>query len=1154
MSSEFADIWLESIKKLDNKNHLKHGEIYSKDGSVRDFRIDDNMVEARVEGIPGDFFKVKIEFKKLSPRDKGKLNKLIKDNRQLQTIILNDGLPRDLFLSDVKIIPDSLSDFKMSCDCKNTGLFCKHNAAVFHYLSREIDKNPYLLLTLRDYHVDKLFESGKNPIASIDDLLSENRKFTMHDYIDADDVPLLINDLKFRLNNHAGFFSSNTVSFKEILIDTLKTFGILIQRVNNFHVFHSTYVHYINFGDSFKLRTDDLDYIFRKKWHHPENWEKFHINLDGNYNPTNFETGRALNFRLKNLKHALFALFAEFKYSDINYYNSDLKFFYEIYLLTSRLISKNALIPQFFKLKNGEYAIRWIPSFNDTVSQLIDNLAYKCPDDLISYEGKPLGKYEQVVVAISLFFCGFAAYASYNAKSSLMDSMKSNIYYQLFFFKSQVFHVKGDEKAISNWLAPLYENESDFKFLLEVTQEDEMFLITPKVIIDDEMFILSDILESGGYPNIVRSSRIITDIFTRYRWDVDLTDEIKMDIADFTFFNSAVVYGFRNMGIEVVLPDELTVTKSAKLSLVSDENISSKTSLTLDDLNRFDWKVAIGDESFSLSEFEDLSNNYNGLLKLNNKYVRINPDDLRAIDRQTDLIPVNPTQNDLMHFILSGDIEKLDIGINDKLSEMIDNLLEFKDVDVPGSLNGELRHYQKTGFSWLYQNMKTGFGSILADDMGLGKTIQVLATILYIKENDLLDGEVLVIAPTSLLTNWQKEIEKFTPSLTSFIYHGPSRNLPDDDVDILLTSYGIARQDFDLLKDLDIYLCVVDEAQNIKNPSAKQTRAIKALEAKHKIALSGTPIENRLAEYWSIFDFINRGYLYSLNMFNERFIKPIENYHDQEALDTFKKITSPFILRRHKTDKDIIKDLPDKFVNDIYCNLTLKQAAMYEETLNVLLRDVEDSEGIARKGLVLKLITSLKQICNHPAQFSKSKKMSVDESGKMEVLVNILENILDNDEKVLIFSQYVQMGEILKELIERHFDEEVLFFHGQLSRKKRDEMIDKFQNGDENRIMVLSLKAGGTGLNLTAAQNVIHYDLWWNPAVENQATDRAYRIGQKNNVMVYRFITTGTFEERINQILSEKIELAEVAIDSKESFITEMNNDDLKEMLKLRRF
>ncbi len=1152
--SHLADVWLENIKKLDDINHLKHGEIYAGDGSVQNFQINDNVVGSRVEGAPGDFFNVKIKFKKLSTRDKGKLNKLIRENHQLQNKILNDGVPRELFDSNVKIIPDSLKDFKMSCNCKNKGLFCKHKASVFHYLSKEIRKNPFLILTLRDYHVEKIFDSSKSEIPSIDGLMAERREFREHGDADIDEIPLLINDFKFLLNGHSGFFSSSTLSFKDILIDTLKEFSILIQKVNKNVVIDSFYVHYINFGDSLDQKTDDLEHIFQKKWYNPQNWKQFRLNIDKNYNVVNFETGIPLHFKIKNLKHALFALFAEFKFSDISKYNKDLQFFNELYRVTSGLIYKNALIPQFFKLKNGEHAVRWIPSSDKGVSELIDNLACKCPDNLISYEGNPLGKYEQVCVAISLFFSGFSAYASYNSNSSIIRTMKNNMYYQLFFFKSQKFHIMGDEKSISNWLAPLFENDNNYKFILEVAQKDEMFVIDSKVIIEDETLILKDIIKSGQYPAIIRHSKLITDIFERYGWEVDLASELKVDINGFMDFSSSIIHRFEKNGIDVVLPEELRIAKSAKLSLMSDEETLSKTSLTLDDLNKFDWKVAIGDETFSLTEFENLSHHYNGLVKLNNRYLKVNAEDLHNIDFQTDFIPINPTQNDLMHFILSGDIEKFDIGVNDKLSELIDDLFDFEDVEVPDSLHGELREYQKVGFSWLYQNMKIGFGSILADDMGLGKTIQVLTTILYLKEHDLIEGNVLIIVPTSLLTNWQMEIEKFTPTLTSHIYHGPDRALSDEDTDIILTSYGMVRQDFEILNDLNIFLCVVDEAQNIKNPSTKQTKAIKALEAKHKMALSGTPIENRLSEYWSIFDFINKGYLYTLRIFNERFIKPIENEHDMESLEAFKKITSPFILRRHKNDKNIIKDLPDKFVNDIYCNLTVKQAAMYEETLNVLLRDVEQSEGIARKGLVLKLITSLKQICNHPAQYSNSKNMSIDESGKMEVLISILENILDNDEKVIIFSQYVKMGEILKKLIEKEFGEEVLFFHGQLSRKKRDDMVDKFHNSVKNRIMVLSLKAGGTGLNLTAAQNVIHYDLWWNPAVENQATDRAYRIGQENNVMVYRFITRGTFEERINQILMEKIELAEIAIDSQESFITEMSNDDLNEMLKLRRF
>jgi len=1140
---DLVNSWLKSIKNLDNKNHLKHGEIYARDGSVQDFEINDNVVTAKVEGAPGDFYNVKIEFKTLSSTDNEKLNRLIKNSPHLQTAILNENIPQELFFNDVKIIPDSIIDFKMSCDCKNTGLFCKHKAAVFHYLSKELLKNPFLILTLRDYHIDALFED-ESQIKGIDDLFNDN-DIVEHD--DVGDVPFLINDFKFLLDDKTDFFKSSTLSFKSILIDTLMDFSHIIDSIYDEKYY---YIHYINFGDSFRIESENFDYIFKEKWYHPEKWEKFHFSIDESYNIISFDTGMALNFRINNLKHAFFALFAEFQYSNISECNSDLMFFHEIFQFTHELILKNALIPELFRLNNGQYAIRWIPSYDSNVSRLIENLAYRCPDNLISFKGKPLSKYDQVICAISMFFTGFAYYIYYNIKPGLMKSLKNNIYYGLFFFESQNLP-KGVEDTLNDWLSPLFK-ELDFHFILDVSQENEMFIITPKAIIEDESFNLTDILSTGKYPEIIRNSHIISDLFSKYQLEVDLNQTIMLDIKDFLFFNHALIKRFEKNGVEVILPDELKVEKSAKLSLASDDDFSSKTTLTLDDLDKFDWKVAIGDETFSLNDFENLSKNYNGLVKINNKYLRINTDDLANINHQTDLIPINPTQNDLMHFILSGDVEKLDIGINDKLSQLIDGLFDREDINLPENLKGQLRPYQKTGFSWLYQNMQLGFGSILADDMGLGKTLQALTTILYLKENNLINGNVLVVAPTSLLSNWQKEIEKFTPTLTSFIYHGINRKLPSENVDIILTSYGIIRQDFEIINELDIFLCVIDEAQNIKNPSSKQTQAIKSLDVKHKIALSGTPIENRLSEYWSIFDFINKGYLYSLRIFNENFIKPIENKHDEEVLSTFKKITSPFILRRHKTDKNILKDLPDKIVNDIYCNLTVKQAAMYEETLNVLIRDVEGSEGISRKGLILKLITSLKQICNHPAQYSKSKIMSVDESGKMQVLINILETILENEEKVIIFTQYVQMGEILKKLIEEYFNQDVLFFHGQISRKKRDEIVDKFQNNENYSIMVLSLKAGGTGLNLTAASNVIHYDLWWNPAVENQATDRAYRIGQEKNVMVYRFITTGTFEERINHVLSQKVELAELAIDSNESFITEMTDNDLKEMLKLR--
>ena len=473
--------------------------------------------------------------------------------------------------------------------------------------------------------------------------------------------------------------------------------------------------------------------------------------------------------------------------------------------------------------------------------------------------------------------------------------------------------------------------------------------------------------------------------------------------------------------------------------------------------------------------------------------------------------------------------------------------------NVPDSLTGELRPYQKIGYSWLVQNIRYGFGSILADDMGLGKTIQVLTAILYYKEEGLLeDKTVLIIVPPTLISNWENEIKKFTPDLTYFIYHGSNRNYPLESYDIILTSYGIIRLDLDMFLDEKWFICVIDEAQNIKNPNTEQTKAIKSVNARSKVALTGTPIENKLMDYWSIFDFTNKGYLSTKDDFKRQFVMPIEKLEDEETLHELKAIAKPFVLRRLKTDEDIKKELPEKFINDIYCTLTKKQIKLYNAILEEIFFDIENSKGIQRKGIILKILTALKQTCNHPAQFLSIKNPKISESGKMELLVNILENILDNDEKVIIFTQYVEMGKLIQQLISKKFKQEVLFLHGSQTREEKSRIIDTFQEDKNYKIFVATLKTGGTGLNLTAAQNVIHYDLWWNPAVENQATDRVHRIGQENDVMVYRFITKGTLEETIDAISKHKTDLAAKSISNDETFLTEMTNEELKEVLKLR--
>jgi SNF2 family DNA or RNA helicase len=610
------------------------------------------------------------------------------------------------------------------------------------------------------------------------------------------------------------------------------------------------------------------------------------------------------------------------------------------------------------------------------------------------------------------------------------------------------------------------------------------------------------------------------------------------------------------MGISMILPKSLEKVLKPQLTLnikSKEPGIDEKAYLSLKELVKFDWELAIGDKKITVAEFKKLLKKSEGLVKLANEYVILDEKEIKSLIKRLNKLPDKLNQSELSQAILSGVFEEAEVNIDGELKSMVENITTQVKTPIPNNLKADLRPYQKRGFSWLVQNVEFGFGSILADDMGLGKTLQVLALILHLKNQDKLKKKVLVVGPTSLLFNWQREIEKFTPTLNSFIYHGQNREIPKEDCDIVISSYGMIRRDEKKFKKEKWFLLVVDEAQNIKNPLTKQTKAIKAIKANNKIALSGTPVENRLADYWSIFDFTNRHYLSTIKKFTKRFITPIEKERDNHALDTFKMITKPFILRRLKSDKSIIADLPDKIVNDVFCNLTPKQTALYQEMVDSIMDKIDSSEGISRKGLIFKLINALKQICNHPNQFTKSKKaIAVHDSGKMEVLLNILENINENNEKVLIFTQYVEMGNIIKDLVEDKLNTEVMFLKGSLSMKKRDEMVNDFQTNSQKRIFIISLKAGGTGLNLTAAKNVIHYDLWWNPAVENQATDRAYRIGQKDNVMVYRFITTGTFEEKINDMLKAKEELAEVTVGKGENFITEMSSGDLKEMLKLR--
>ena len=480
----------------------------------------------------------------------------------------------------------------------------------------------------------------------------------------------------------------------------------------------------------------------------------------------------------------------------------------------------------------------------------------------------------------------------------------------------------------------------------------------------------------------------------------------------------------------------------------------------------------------------------------------------------------------------------------------------MEDMEPPAGFTGNLRPYQRRGYSWLSFLRRWGLGGCLADDMGLGKTVQTLALLQLDREA----GETrpaLLVCPTSVINNWKREAARFAPGLRVLVHHGAGRARGEKlgraaaGHDMVVTSYGLLLRDVAAMRDVRWSGVILDEAQNIKNSQTKQAHAVRSIPSDYRFALTGTPVENSVADLWSIMEFLNPGFLGGPKSFRQRFLIPIQSGMDQGAAERLRRATGPFILRRLKTDRSIISDLPDKIEIKEYCSMTKEQATLYASVLRETERALEEAEGIQRRGIILGTLSKLKQVCNHPAHFLGDSSAIPERSGKLERLREMLEEVVESGDKALIFTQFVEMGHMLKRHIQEALGREVLFLHGGTPRRQRDSMVERFGDDGSVQVFVVSLKAGGTGLNLTAASHVFHFDRWWNPAVEDQATDRAFRIGQTRNVQVRKMICAGTFEEKIDQMIEQKKEMAKSVVGTGEAWLTELSNDELREVLAL---
>lgn len=1188
----WGNAWVEAMERIDyDTNRLPRGRRYANNGSVKAVEVKDGVVLAKVQGSRPQPYNIKIKIKEFSNSHGKQIREVITSHPAMASELCIGKLPSSLLTlleeKKIHILPQSWKDISADCSCPDWANPCKHLAAVYYILANEIDKNPFLIFNLRGLSTEALTASaGIISGQTIEQKTKMGNMFISHDKIDVGklitelrilnskpslDLPDLslasfdIESIFSLLPDNPLFYSKG--DFKKILLQTYKS---ILKGVESIDMEEESVLSFKNTDFYLIHRHNEIMFFVTPHDTLPQDSSgkivSLKIPLIAN-DKLVFKKAKGREF----LPSHIFTLFLNIPL-DMTIENNSLSsgFLNVSTSVALAFIRSASFIPEVVGRDNEEFSIRYVPLIHDKKGQAaLDYLKSIMPPTMcFREEDNSLMMKDGVYDFLSLVITNIVR--RFMDLSYVDEDKITTVFFRDYSYKVERFEEKQTHKSISDWIERISVRKKDVspvirveivrndKFALTIDLENKKDPLLPIIplskVFDSNAQVFSypvEVVRTEALRQISIAAEYLPQLmYVLNSRGIEKAMVTSNEMADFMTKSLDIL---ELLGIRVIIPKEFKKLVMPRLAIKVDvkDKGSVISYLSLNTMLDFSWEVAIGDKTISKDEFLKMARSAKGIVKFKEEFLLLEPGAIKNIlDKINKPLP-GLSSMDLLHSAFSGEAEGVLFDPKEAVKSILDELTKIEDINIPLTLNAHLRPYQERGFKWLYSNTIKGFGSCIADDMGLGKTIQVITLILRLKEDKKLGGHVLVVCPTTIIGNWQKECERFAPSLDVSVYHGTERNLILEGKDLVITSYGILRQDITKFKDEEWGLVVVDESQNIKNPDADQTKAVKSLKSHACIAMSGTPVENRLIELWSIFDFINRGYLGPLTRFQKEYAIPIEKYRDRGCIEKFRRATAPFLLRRLKADKTIISDLPDKAIFDEYCYLSKEQTALYKEVVDATMREIEKSAGIERKGLVFKLITSLKQVCNHPVHYSKRGKPVKELSGKSEKTVEVLEKILAMREKALIFTQYKEMGVLLVDMIKNELKKDALFFHGSLPRAKRDRIVTEFQEDETYQLMVVSLKAGGTGLNLTAATNVIHYDLWWNPAVEAQATDRTYRIGQTKNVIVYRLITIGTFEEKIDEMLKAKKELADLTVTTGEQRITELSNKDLKEIFSL---
>lgn len=1181
----WGERWLNSLSNIDHQNRLQRGRTYYNTGRIIELEWNPSRrrFEALVDGSAYHPYSVVLSIPQIPLRKANELTNSIASNPETVSLLLDGTIPESIAEKaeelGIELFPEKWSDLGMKCSCQDSAVPCKHLAAVVYAVSKLIDNDPFLLFKIRGIDLKRAFvESGAAPaeinrikpltlkqllgtLPNLESQLSREKSIQQLRSTPYSEIPNLSQHILSLLPTAHPL--SEQKDFSSWIRSMLKTAAVGIDRECRRPLLDEELAQLLvgsNFScidlPPYRLDFECTTADVREYVHGAESEKGAGLELLFSIMRVSNSNADALPYELEVLR--------------------------QLCLFSKELLKRGALIPTMIQTESAALRIWWVPAlrspevsncFKQIVLGASVTISSLC--SLRSSSGYQENKFALTYLCVSHICNTFINYYweyTQTEPSSLPQVLFSGC------FNAEYFDKLIDEKTsdlLIRYMKPFLMADS-YPWKPIVSARPSRSKEHPGVYIDFGITphafnahpgkkteahiplrrILSDSAYAAERSAALSIVRTLAEVFPPLRSLSSSGQPVLLDNEELKEFLFSAAPHLILLGISIKMPQKLKKIIRPKLSARAELG-KGRSLIGRDSIADFKWRFTFGDVEYSL---EDIKRIYGELhtdrvVQTADEFVYLDPEELARMIAVAENSSMSQMQK--LRAVLSGRLPGAEVSASDELKSRIAELTNTKDVPPPEGLQAQLRPYQARGYSWLVKNLELGIGSLIADDMGLGKTIQVIASLLHLKnKGELAEKKILTVVPASLIANWKRELARFAPRLKSSVYHGSSRSVPNSAAfDVLITSYGTFTRDCAKLSSIPFRLLVVDEAQAIKNPETKQTRAICGFPADQVVAMSGTPVENRLMELWSIFSCVQPGILGSYTEFSEAFVEPIESEHDPQAAEDLKKLSAPFMLRRLKTDKSIISDLPEKNVVDVLISMTKEQMVLYGQALNRELDEVRKAEaeakgsGAKKSAAVLSLISSLKQICNSPSQFLKTPPTAPD-SGKAIRLLELLEELIANKRRTIVFTQYRETGERLQKWIEARFGFKPDFLNGSTPIAKRQQMVDSFQSSRGASCMIISLKAGGTGLNLTSASAVIHYDLWWNPAVEAQATDRAYRIGQKNNVLVYRFVTEGTFEERINEMLEEKRTIADSAVAVGEAWLCNMTSDEISSIFR----